>query len=100
MTNYSDEAIRLGSLIASRVREHLLARTSSAHRNACLFSAWNLMTNWCNHFGKIAAQQRVDDETILARVDKWIDNMLAFVECQSPHVLGVKLRTMLMKGKP
>ena len=100
MISYSEEAVRLGSLIASRVRDWLLTRLGSAHERACLFAAWNLMTNWRNHFGRVASHQRVADEVILDRVDKWIENMLAFVECQSPHVLGVKLRTMLMKGKP
>lgn len=90
---------RLGSVISARVHESLLAHVRTAHDRACMFAAWNLMVNWRDHFGNIAARVGLDERELVKRVDRWIDALLDHHTYQSPHVLGVKLRTMIMRGR-
>jgi hypothetical protein len=89
----------LSKLILARVRSWLIFRCSTAHDRACLLAAWNLVANWSGYFGNIAAKQKLDDTTVINCVDRWIEDLLAFVSYQSPYALGVKLRRVLIGAK-
>lgn len=85
-------------LLLSRTKHYLVTRCYSAHYRACLLSAWNLVLRWHTYFADLAVKKKLDDNSFLACVDEWIEDLLAFVSALSPHMCGVRLRKIMMKG--